>query len=137
MWDETFIIVGMLKPLRNQRCAVRVSIVEGYKITLLLFSGRSIMAFNGLSTATQMRDIMARPGYIGIPEGRQRLRDLYAAGITLAPSCPFWLTLRLRLEIRSLDLSTLSHFGLAVFAGHLDLVKKMCKFALEALIGRL
>ncbi|KAJ7675485.1 ankyrin repeat-containing domain protein [Mycena rosella] len=60
----------------------------------------------GLSVSRQMREILAKPGYIPSNKGGQRLRDLYRAA--------------------SLDFNplALSPFALSVFTGHLDLVKE-------------
>ncbi|KAJ6485807.1 ankyrin repeat-containing domain protein [Mycena sanguinolenta] len=59
----------------------------------------------GLSVSQEMKNIIARPGYISSKNGGQRLRKLYRAASL------------------NMDPTALSPFGLSVFTGHLDSVK--------------
>ncbi|KAJ7280376.1 ankyrin repeat-containing domain protein [Mycena rebaudengoi] len=64
------------------------------------------MYSGGLSVSRRMRDILDKPGFISVAQGGQNLRELY------------------RKESLNLDFMQLSPFGLAVFTGTLDEVKK-------------
>ncbi|KAF7370930.1 hypothetical protein MSAN_00727000 [Mycena sanguinolenta] len=64
------------------------------------------MYSGGLSVSQEMKNILAQPGYISSKNGGQRLRTLYRAASL------------------NFDPTALSSFGLSVFTGDLDLVKK-------------